>query len=251
MTASKTLLPVVGVPVVATPLNGLDALLSIMQMPAEVGVATMRVGEKGAEYAALFAAAALACRNRGLRARLRTVRGPTSGGLAMPEGSGKVVILAEHDPDLEVLRHAEEYLLRLGVPHETVVVGPAVPASGLAGQVAGLEVGGAAVFIAGSGSGFRFACEVAKATTLPVLGVPIVVEQVRCVDHFLQPFLEMPPGVATFAIGRPGAINAALFAATILSGRGTEVWGGLQRMRDAQVARVKAMKIEPVSRGIP
>ena len=45
MTASKTIVPVVGVPVVATPLNGIDALLSIMQMPSEVGVATVSIGE--------------------------------------------------------------------------------------------------------------------------------------------------------------------------------------------------------------
>ena len=63
MTASKTILPVVGVPVDATPLRGLDALLSIMQMPSEVGVATVSVGEKGAENAALFAAAALGSRD--------------------------------------------------------------------------------------------------------------------------------------------------------------------------------------------
>src|SRR5207253_7446285 len=63
MAASKTILPVVGVPVDATPLEGLDALLSIMQMPAEVGVATVSVGAKGAENAAIFAAAALALRD--------------------------------------------------------------------------------------------------------------------------------------------------------------------------------------------
>src|SRR5438270_16535 len=71
MTASKTILPVVGVPVIATPLKGLDALLSIMQMPAEVGVATVGIGEKGAEKAALFAATVLASRDRRLRFRLQ------------------------------------------------------------------------------------------------------------------------------------------------------------------------------------
>src|SRR6266853_4499694 len=60
MTAAKTIVPVVGVPVIATPLRGLDALLSIMQMPAEVGVATVGVGSVGAKHAAQFALAALA-----------------------------------------------------------------------------------------------------------------------------------------------------------------------------------------------
>ena len=59
MTASKTIVPVIGVPVDTTPLNGLDALLSIMQMPAEVGVATVSIGPKGAVNAALLAATIL------------------------------------------------------------------------------------------------------------------------------------------------------------------------------------------------
>lgn len=60
MLASKTLVPVLGVPVVATPLNGLDALLSIVQMPAGVPVATFAIGKPGAANAALFAAQLLA-----------------------------------------------------------------------------------------------------------------------------------------------------------------------------------------------
>ena len=58
MLASKTLVPVLGVPVVATPLNGMDALLSIVQMPAGVPVATFAIGKPGASNAALFAAQA-------------------------------------------------------------------------------------------------------------------------------------------------------------------------------------------------
>jgi phosphoribosylcarboxyaminoimidazole (NCAIR) mutase len=53
----------------------------------------------------------------------------------------------------------------------------------------------------------------------------------------------MPPGLATFAIDRPGAINAALFAATVISAHESEVWKKLRQLREAQVARVRAMKI--------
>lgn len=247
MTASMTILPVVGVPVIATPLNGLDALLSIMQMPAEVGVATVSIGTMGAQNAALFAAAALASRDRWLRvrlrARLRGIHGTTPGGAAAVEAPDKVVILAKDDPDLQVLHHAEEYLARLGVSHEKVVVSRGAATSGLAQKVAELEASGAAVFIAGSVGGIDFACEVAKVTSQPVLGVPIVVGQVRCVDDFLQPFLDMPPGVATFAVGRPGAINAALFAATVISEHESDVWKKLRNIREEQVARVRAMRI--------
>jgi 5-(carboxyamino)imidazole ribonucleotide mutase len=73
MAASKTGLPVIGVPVRSSQLNGLDSLLSIVQMPAGVPVATMAIGN--AANAALFAARILALTDEGLRQRLdkRTV----------------------------------------------------------------------------------------------------------------------------------------------------------------------------------
>lgn len=70
MLAAKTLVPVLGVPVVATPLNGLDALLSIVQMPAGVPVATFAIGKPGAANAALFAASLIAAGDAALLERL-------------------------------------------------------------------------------------------------------------------------------------------------------------------------------------
>ena len=77
MLAAKTLVPVLGVPVVATPLNGMDALLSIVQMPAGVPVATFAIGKPGAANAALFAAQLLAAHDAALRdllAKRRTTK---------------------------------------------------------------------------------------------------------------------------------------------------------------------------------
>ena len=68
--AAKTLLPVLGVPVVATPLNGLDSLLSMVQMPKGIPVATLAIGKPGAANAALFAAAILALNDPALYERL-------------------------------------------------------------------------------------------------------------------------------------------------------------------------------------
>jgi 5-(carboxyamino)imidazole ribonucleotide mutase len=113
----------------------------------------------------------------------------------------------------------------------------------LAREVADLETAGAAAFIAGSRTGIDFAGAVAKATALPVLAVPILVGELGSVEDFLEPFRSLPTGLATFAIGRPGAINAALFAATIVSERTSPVWKMLRTMRDEQVERVRAMKI--------
>ena len=70
MLAAKTLVPILGVPVVATPLNGLDALLSIVQMPAGVPVATFAIGKPGAANAALYAAQLLAAHDPALHAAL-------------------------------------------------------------------------------------------------------------------------------------------------------------------------------------
>lgn len=74
MVAAKTLLPVLGVPIPATMLNGVDALLAIVQMPKGVPVGTLAIGEPGAANAALLAAAIVAARHPEVRDRLRAWR---------------------------------------------------------------------------------------------------------------------------------------------------------------------------------
>jgi len=74
MTASHTVVPVIGVPVQSRALNGLDSLLSIVQMPGGVPVATMAIGTAGATNAGLLAVAMLAVRRPDLRERLRSFR---------------------------------------------------------------------------------------------------------------------------------------------------------------------------------
>jgi len=74
MTSSKTLLPVLGVPVESKTLEGLDSLLSIAQMPAGVPVGTLAIGRAGAINAALLAAAIVALRDEGVRERLAAFR---------------------------------------------------------------------------------------------------------------------------------------------------------------------------------
>ena len=74
MAASKTVLPVLGVPVQSKMLNGVDSLLSIVQMPAGIPVGTLAIGEAGATNAALLAAAIIAINDAGLRQRLHAFR---------------------------------------------------------------------------------------------------------------------------------------------------------------------------------
>ena len=88
MLAAKTTLPVLGVPVTSTHLQGLDSLLSIVQMPAGVPVATFAIGAAGAHNAALFAVAVLALADPALAGRLDEFRGAQTArvlGLRLPE----------------------------------------------------------------------------------------------------------------------------------------------------------------------
>ena len=86
MTASKTLLPVIGVPVQSKSLNGLDSLLSIVQMPAGIPVATVAIGSAGAKNAALLAASILAGRHPAIGEALARFRaGQTEDVLARPD----------------------------------------------------------------------------------------------------------------------------------------------------------------------
>ena len=78
VTAAHTLLPVLGVPIQRSPLSGLDSLLSTVQMPGGIPVATFGIGKSGAKNAGLFAAAILARRDPALRKRLEEFRAQES-----------------------------------------------------------------------------------------------------------------------------------------------------------------------------
>ena len=75
MVAAHTVLPVLGVPIMSSALNGVDSLLSIVQMPAGVPVGTLAIGNAGATNAALLAASILSCKYPDLRLRLQQWRG--------------------------------------------------------------------------------------------------------------------------------------------------------------------------------
>jgi len=74
VTAANTVLPVIGIPMQTSSLNGIDSLLSIVQMPAGVPVGTVAIGKAGAVNAALFAASILACSDPDMREALRALR---------------------------------------------------------------------------------------------------------------------------------------------------------------------------------
>ena len=119
--------------------------------------------------------------------------------------------------DWETMRHAAETLERLGIAHETRIVSAHRTPQRLYDYARSAAARGVKVIIAGAGGAAHLPGMTAALTPLPVLGVPIESHALKGMDSLLS-IAQMPAGVpvATFAIGRSGAVNAALFAAAVL-----------------------------------
>ena len=119
--------------------------------------------------------------------------------------------------DWETMSHAAETLDRLGVPYERRVVSAHRTPDLLFEYASSAEARGLRVVIAGAGGAAHLPGMVASKTPLPVLGVPVHTHSLSGMDSLLS-IVQMPAGipVGTLAIGRAGAINAALLAASIL-----------------------------------
>ena len=143
--------------------------------------------------------------------------------------------------DWETLSGAADMLERLGVPHEVKVISAHRTPDQLIEYAASAEQRGLEAVIAGAGGAAALPGMVAAKTTLPVLGVPVESQALRGLDSLLS-IVQMPAGVpvATFAIGRAGAVNAALFSAAIVAHRRPEVRAALKRHREEQAAAVLA-----------
>jgi 5-(carboxyamino)imidazole ribonucleotide mutase len=141
--------------------------------------------------------------------------------------------------DWETMRHAVEVLEELGVPHEKRVVS-AHRTPRLLYEYAGAAAGrGLRVLIAGAGGAAHLPGMAAALTALPVLGVPVETTALQGLDSLCS-IVQMPGGipVATFAIGKPGAINAGLFAASILADGDLAIARALAARRAEQTAKV-------------
>lgn len=153
----------------------------------------------------------------------------------------RVGIIMGSGSDWETMRHAAGTLEQLGVPFETRVVSAHRTPDLLFDYASKAEGRGLEVIIAGAGGAAHLPGMTAAKTLLPVLGVPVESKVLRGVDSLLS-IVQMPAGVpvATFAIGKAGAINAALFAAQILARRDATARAALARHRDAQTEGVLA-----------
>jgi 5-(carboxyamino)imidazole ribonucleotide mutase len=151
----------------------------------------------------------------------------------------RVAIIMGSANDWETLRPAQDTLERLEIPCEARVISAHRTPERLTSFLAGAEERGLEAIIAGAGGAAHLAGVTAAHTLLPVLGVPIDSSPLQGLDALLAT-VQMPGGipVATFAIGRAGAVNAALFAAAILARKDPAVRKRLVEFREAQSAAV-------------
>ena len=151
----------------------------------------------------------------------------------------KVGIIMGSISDWETMIHSASTLDGLGIAYETRVVSAHRTPDLLFDYAAKAEGRGLEVIIAGAGGAAHLPGMTAAKTILPVLGVPVQSKVLAGVDSLLS-IVQMPSGVpvATFAIGKAGAINAALFAASLLARRDGAVRAAVARHRDAQTQSV-------------
>ena len=143
--------------------------------------------------------------------------------------------------DWETLQHAAELLESLRIPHEVRVVSAHRTPDLLFDYAAGAQRRGLRAIIAGAGGAAHLPGMLAAKTAVPVLGVPVQSHALNGMDSLLS-IVQMPAGVpvATFAIGRAGAVNAALFAAALLAAGDAAVAKRLDEYRAAQTEQVLA-----------
>jgi 5-(carboxyamino)imidazole ribonucleotide mutase len=141
--------------------------------------------------------------------------------------------------DWDTLRHAVETLDELDVPHEVRVVSAHRTPDLMFSYAESARSRGLMVIVAGAGGAAHLPGMVAAKTTLPVLGVPVESKALKGMDSLLS-IAQMPAGVpvGTLAIGRAGAVNAALLAAAIVGHRYPEVQAALEQYRAVRTQSV-------------
>jgi 5-(carboxyamino)imidazole ribonucleotide mutase len=157
------------------------------------------------------------------------------------EPSPLVGIIMGSKSDWETMRLAAETLRDFNVPHECRVVSAHRTPEWMVEYAAEAESRGLQVIIAGAGGAAHLPGMVAGHTLLPVIGVPIQSRALNGLDSLLS-IVQMPAGVpvATMAIGRAGATNAALFAVAMLGATQPELRTALANFRAERAAQVMA-----------
>ena len=160
----------------------------------------------------------------------------------MTETTAAVGIIMGSQSDWETMRHAAETLEALGVPFETRIVSAHRTPRRLYAYAEKARGRGLKVIVAGAGGAAHLPGMTASMTPLPVIGVPVESKSLKGMDSLLS-IVQMPAGVpvATVAIGRAGAVNAALLAAAIVALGDERVAAALDEWRANQTAAVAEM----------
>lgn len=150
-----------------------------------------------------------------------------------------VGIIMGSSSDWETMRHAAETLERLGIAHETKIVSAHRTPKRLYDYAQAAKSRGLKIVIAGAGGAAHLPGMTASMTLLPVLGVPVETQALKGMDSLLS-IVQMPAGVpvGTLAIGKSGAINAALLAAAMLATEDDELANRLEAWREKQTGSV-------------
>jgi 5-(carboxyamino)imidazole ribonucleotide mutase len=159
-------------------------------------------------------------------------------------GTIDVAILIGSAADWDVMKATVETLREFGVSCETRVLSAHRTPAETAEYVRKCDAAGTRVFIAAAGMAAHLAGAVAAQTTRPVLGVPLATSELNGLDALLAT-VQMPAGipVGTLAIGRAGAINAALLAVSILANERPELREKLRAARQKQAEEIRAVRL--------
>lgn len=157
------------------------------------------------------------------------------------ESKPLVGIIMGSTSDWDTMSHAAHTLSQLGIPHEVEVVSAHRTPDKLFLYAESAETRGLEVIIAGAGGAAHLPGMAAAKTLVPVLGVPVQSKALNGMDSLLS-MVQMPAGipVGTLAIGRAGAVNAALLAASMLANRFPTIRQALVEYRHQQTANVLA-----------
>jgi 5-(carboxyamino)imidazole ribonucleotide mutase len=160
----------------------------------------------------------------------------------------QIGIIMGSDSDWPTMEHAARTLTDFGVVWEAEVVSAHRTPDKLYAYASSARGRGLKAVIAGAGGAAHLPGMTAALTDLPVLGVPVESKALQGMDSLLS-IVQMPGGIptATFAIGKAGAINAALFAVAMLANESPELAKKLGEFRAAQTARVKSLKLPPTT----
>jgi len=164
--------------------------------------------------------------------------------LSLPRSSFLVAVVMGSKSDWDTMRTASETLEKFGVPHESHVMS-AHRTPALASEFASTaDSRGIEVIIAAAGGAAHLAGVMAAHTTLPVLGVPMT-SVLNGLDSLLST-VQMPGGipVGTFAIGKAGAMNAALFAIAVLANSRPELKEKLRAFREEQEKKIRGTRLD-------